>query len=73
MDRASLTRVVIAVLGLVKLLVEPYGYEIPQGFIDWIADGIAVIAIAWAGWKNNYISQKGRAQQNVLKREGLTK
>jgi len=71
MDKASVIRVVIGVLGLIKLFLEPYGYEIPQELIDAIANVIAVVAIAWVGWKNNYLSKKGKKQKEVLQKYDL--
>ena len=42
---------------------------------DDLINSIVIIAgygfELWAMWRNNYISAKGRAQKDVLKREGL--
>ena len=71
MDNASVVRIVLAVLGLAKLLLEPYGYDISQELLDGIANFLAVLFISIAGWRNNYISKKGKQQEEYLKAKGL--
>ncbi|WP_077616501.1 phage holin [Caenibacillus caldisaponilyticus] len=73
MDKASVVRMVLAILAAVKLVLQPFGIEIPQDLIDSIADLAAAVVVVWTAFKNNYLTKKGLAQKEVLKKEGLAK
>ena len=70
MDKASITRLVLAFLGLVKLILGQMGIELQQETIDATADALSAIFIAYATWKNNYITQKGKRQKRAIERAG---
>jgi SPP1 family holin len=73
MDKASITRFVFLVVAVINALLNLLGY---QTISDELANNIvAVISgciMLWAGWKNNYLSKKGRKQKEVLEKHGLS-
>ena len=72
MDKASVTRLIILIIGVINAGLTMAGYQpIPEGLVNnaiVVATGIYTIYMAW---KNNYLSQKGRAQKEVLKQNDL--
>lgn len=71
LDKASVTRLVLAILAAGKLILEPFGIEIPQELADSIANAAGALFVVYAAWKNNYVSDKGKAQKAVLQENGL--
>lgn len=70
-NKASITRMALAVFAALKLILEPFGVEIPQDLIDAIANAVGALVIVYTAWRNNYVSQKGQQQRNVLEKNGL--
>lgn len=68
MDKASITRVVLAIVALVKL----FGVDIHAEVIDAVVDVIASMVVMYTVYKNNYISGKGKRQKEVLDKNGLS-
>jgi SPP1 family holin len=71
MDKSSIVRMVAAALAAIKLILQPFGVELPQEVIDSIADVVAAVVVLYTAWKNNYISNKGKKQKEVLKKNNL--
>jgi SPP1 family holin len=73
MDKSSVARYTVLVITVINAVLNLFGY---QTISDELANNIvAVISgfiILWAGWKNNYLSKKGRKQKEVLEKHGLS-
>jgi len=74
MDKASILRFVVAILTALNTVLTALGKPIiPEELIN------AIVIIAGFGFevyvmfKNNYLTKKGKAQKDVLKRANLTK
>lgn len=72
MDKASLTRTILAIAVIVNTSLTAFGLPVIG---DDVINAVVVIAgdllVLWAVWKNNYLSKKGQAQAEVLERNGL--
>lgn len=66
-DKASITRLVITLLAVLAY----FGVNMPEEYIDYIVGAIMLVIAAWGFWKNNYLSRKGKAQKETLKRHDL--
>lgn len=71
MDKASIVRIVLAVLAGLKLILQPFGIDIGQDLIDAVANAVGALIVVWVAWRNNYVSKKGLAQKDVLKKNNL--
>lgn len=71
MDKGSIVRMVAAVLAALKLVLQPFGVEIGQDLIDAVVDLASAAVVVYAAWRNNYISDRGKAQKAELKKVGL--
>lgn len=72
MDKQSITRFSLAVLGLLQLLLSQFfGIQISDETIQATVDVISAIVVTWAMWKNNYLTSKGKKQKQELKKKGL--
>lgn len=74
MDKPSILRVVVWLITAINMVLAHYGvlFFIPSEF--WapiIADGVFLIWSAYIGYKNNYLSPRGKLQKQALIREGL--
>lgn len=82
-DTGTLIRTLLLLLALVNQSLIMLGYpiiEISEGDITTLVDGIYLVGsllftiittiIAW--FKNNYVTNTGKLQKEVLKKEGLT-
>ncbi|PTR88700.1 phage holin [Bacillus anthracis] len=74
MDKASVVRVIVLVATMVNAALTLMGVPpIPIGEAE--ATVISVILMgavaSWTAWKNNYLSKKGRAQREELKKKDL--
>lgn len=73
MHAASIGRYVVLVVAVVNAVLNLLGYQTISD--ELTNDLVAVVSGAvmlYAGWKNNYLTQKGRAQKEVLDRKGLS-
>lgn len=72
MDKSSIIRFSLAVLGLLQLLLSQFfGIQISDETIQATVDVISAIVVTWAMWKNNYLTSKGKKQKQELKKKGL--
>jgi SPP1 family holin len=73
MDKSSVVRYTVLVIAVINAVLNLFGY---QTISDELANNIvAVISgfiMLWVGWKNNYLSKKGRKQKEVLEKNGLS-
>lgn len=74
MDKASIVRVIVLIATMVNAALTLMGVPpIPIGESE--ATVISVILMgavaSWTAWKNNYLSKKGRAQRDELKKKDL--
>jgi len=71
-DKASIARYVVLVVAVVNALANLVGYQtIPDETTNQIVAALSAVVFLWAGWKNNYLSSKGKQQKEVLKRHDL--
>jgi SPP1 family holin len=74
MDKTSVARMVALVLVVINAVLNIMGYDtIPTDAGDLITALILMVIALLAGWKNNYLSKRGRAQKKVLQDKGLYK
>lgn len=71
LDKASVTRLVLAIAAGAKLALEPFGIDFPQEVADSIANAAGALFVVYAAWKNNYVSEKGKAQKAALQENGV--
>lgn len=71
LDKASVTRLTIAVLGIAKLILAAFEIELPQDMIDTIVNFVGAGFAVYAGIMNNYVGKKGKAQKATLEENGL--
>jgi SPP1 family holin len=72
MDKASITRIALLIISLANLLLESLGYaHIPEFLGELTAEIILALVSLYTAWKNNYLSKKGKAQKQVLEKNGL--
>lgn len=62
-DKAAIVRMVLAVLAGAKLILHPFGVELPQDMIDAVGDAVAAIVVVWTAWRDNPITWKARAKK----------
>lgn len=77
MDKNSVIRVAILVIALINQLLTAAGKS-PLQIDDetteqFVSTGFTIAAAVIAGYKNNYLTPKGKKQKDTLKRAGLTK
>lgn len=61
-----------AVLLVAKIIADTFfGFEIPQELIDQTVNVVLSVITVIAAWRNNYITQKGKSQFNLLKNAKL--
>lgn len=70
-DKASIVRMTIAVLAALKLILQPFGVDIGQDLIDGIADAAGALIVVYTAFRNNYITERGKKQQRILKNNNL--
>ncbi|MCP3026594.1 phage holin [Halobacillus sp. A5] len=77
MDRGTIVRTVVLILALANQLLVAAGLNpIPGTEESWgeiITMVVTATASAWAWFKNNYVTLKGKQQKEVLKSSNLTK
>lgn len=74
MDKGTITRTVVLIVALINQLLAAFGYsplpfegeEVEQA----VSSVITVVAALWAWFKNNYVTEKGKKQKEVLRRAG---
>jgi SPP1 family holin len=69
---ADIVRFITGFLVALKLLFEAFGYSfINDEQIDAIANVASFLFILYFGFKNNYLTKKGKEQKEILKKHGL--
>jgi SPP1 family holin len=68
-DRGSIGRIVALLISLLAY----FGVNVPEELHEYIVGAVMLIVIGISAWRNNYLSKRGRAQKEVLKRNNLTK
>lgn len=72
MDKGSITRYTLLVVAVVNAVLNLLGYQtIPDETTNDLIAITSGVVMLWAGWKNNYLSKKGRAQKEAIKINGL--
>lgn len=75
MDKNSLIRTVILAIALVNQLLTAAGKSplpVDDATIEnLISTTFTTVVAIWTWWKNNYISNKGKAQKEALKEKNL--
>lgn len=72
MDKGSITRFTFLIIAVVNAVLNLLGYQtIPDELINDLIALVSGAVMLWVGWKNNYISKKGKAQKETLERIGL--
>ena len=73
MDKASITRFALLVVAVINAVLNMLGYQtIPDDLVNDIVAVASGIYTLYMGWKNNYLSKKGRKQKEVLEKHGLS-
>jgi SPP1 family holin len=73
MDRASITRFALLIVAVINAVLNMLGYQtIPDDLVNDIVAVVSGIYTLYMGWKNNYLSKKGRKQKEVLEKHGLS-
>ncbi|MCP8970871.1 phage holin [Ectobacillus ponti] len=71
-DYPDIVRYFAGFLLSLKLLLESFGFTfITNEQIDSIVNIAAFLFILYFGFKNNYITKKGKEQKELLKKHGL--
>lgn len=74
MDKASISRFVVLIVAVVNAVLNLLGYQtISDQLVNDIVAVISGFVMIWVGWKNNYLSKRGKKQKEVLRQNGLTK
>lgn len=72
MDKASIARLIVAILTAFNTVLTALGKPVIP---DELVNAIVIIAgfafEVFTMWKNNYITKKGKAQKDILKRNNL--
>jgi SPP1 family holin len=69
MDKASITRIVALLISTLAY----FGVNVPEELHEYIVGAVMLIVIGISAWRNNYLSKRGQAQKEVLKKHNLTK
>ncbi|MFC0298539.1 MULTISPECIES: phage holin [Geobacillus] len=73
MDKASVSRFALLIVAVINAVLNMLGYQtIPDDLVNDIVAVVSGIYALYMGWKNNYLSKKGRKQKEVLEKHGLS-
>ncbi|MBA2874294.1 phage holin [Thermaerobacillus caldiproteolyticus] len=73
MDKASTIRFVFLIVAVINAVLNMLGYQtIPDDLVNDVVAVVSGIYALYMGWKNNYLSKKGRKQKEVLEKHGLS-
>jgi SPP1 family holin len=62
-NKGAIVRMLLAVLAAAKLMLAPFGVEIPQELIDAVSDLVAAAVVVYAAWKDNPITARAKAEK----------
>lgn len=72
MDTKSYGRFILLIIAVINSVLNLLGYEtISDELTNDIVAVVSGVLILYVGWKNNYLSKKGKEQKEALEREGL--
>lgn len=73
MDKASITRFALLIVAVINAVLNMLGYQtIPDDLVNDVVAVVSGVYALYMGWKNNYLSKKGRKQKEVLEKHGLS-
>ncbi|MGG2953523.1 phage holin [Geobacillus stearothermophilus] len=73
MDKASVSRFALLIVAVINAVLNMLGYQtISDDLVNDIVAVVSGIYTLYMGWKNNYLSKKGRKQKEVLEKHGLS-
>lgn len=73
MDKASVVRFTLLVIAVINAVLNMLGYRtIPDDMANDIVAVVSGVFAIYAAWKNNYLSEKGCKQKEVLDKHGLS-
>jgi SPP1 family holin len=73
MDKASVARFTLLIIAVINAVLNMLGYQtISDDLANKIVAVVSGIYALYMGWKNNYLSKKGRKQKEVLEKHGLS-
>jgi len=71
-DKASIARYAVLVVAVINAVANLIGYQtIPDETTNDIVAALSAVVFLYTGWKNNYLTSKGKQQKEVLKRHDL--
>ncbi|ATW84774.1 phage holin [Heyndrickxia coagulans] len=77
MDRGTLIRTIVLAIALLNQILVSCGlYKIPgtaEQQTEVLSTLFTLITAVWSWFKNNYVTARGKAQREALKRQGLSK
>jgi SPP1 family holin len=72
MDKVSITRFALLIVAVINAVLNMLGYQtIPDDLVNDVVAVVSGVYALYMGWKNNYLSKKGRKQKEVLEKHGL--
>ncbi len=72
MDKASISRYILLVIAVINSVLNLVGYQtIDEGLANNIVAVVSGLFILYCGWKNNYLTSKGKAQKELLQQNDL--
>jgi uncharacterized membrane protein YfcA len=66
-DKASITRLVMTVIALLAY----FGVNVPDEYIEYLVGAVMLLVVGYTFFRNNYLTRKGLAQKETLKRHDL--
>jgi SPP1 family holin len=72
MDKVSITRFALLIVAVINAVLNMLGYQtIPDDLVNDVVAVVSGVYALYMGWKNNYLSKKGRKQKEILEKHGL--
>lgn len=72
MDKASITRYILLIVAVINAVLNLLGY---QTISNELANDLAAVTsgfiMLYVGWKNNYLTNRGKQQKEQLEKTGL--
>lgn len=72
MDKGSITRFILLIVAVINAVLNLLGYQtISDQLTNDLIAFVSGAIMLYAGWRNNYLSKKGKAQKETLEKIGL--
>lgn len=68
-DAPSVTRFI----SLIVALLAYFGVNVPENLAEAVTSLVVAVLALYAAFKNNYLTQRGQKQKEVLQKQGLAK